>query len=86
MPWFVAVGAGGVADNEKAYDELKFVGFSCLLWDFILCFLPELLGFVICGPFADKGGVGVDFEVVPVFPDPYLQKQIKLVKKLIYFS
>lgn len=86
MPWFVAVGAGGVADNEKAYGELKFVGFSCLLWDFIFGFLPELLGFVICGPFADKGGVGVDFEVVPVFPDPYLQKQIKLVKKLIYFS
>ena len=73
IPWFVAVEAAGVADNEKAYGELKFVVFSCLLWDFILCFLPELLGFVI-GPFADKGGVGVDFEVVPVFPDPYLQK------------
>ena len=73
IPWFVAVEAAGVADNEKAYGELKFVVFSCLLWNFILCFLPELLGFVI-GPFADKGGVGVDFEVVPVFPDPYLQK------------
>ena len=73
MPWFVAVAAGGVADSEKACDGLKFVAFSCLLWDFILCFLPELLGFVI-GPFADKGGVGVDFEFAPVFPDPYLQK------------
>ena len=41
--------------------------------------MPELLGFVI-GPFADNGGVGVDFEVAPVFSDPYLQK-IKLVDK-----
>lgn len=74
MPWFVAVAAGGVADNEKAYGELKFDnGFSCWLWDFVLCFLPELLGFVI-GPFADKSGVGVDLEVAPFCPDPYLKE------------
>lgn len=72
MFWFVVVGVGGVVDNEKVYGEFKFVGFFCLLWDFIFGFLLEFLGFVICGFFVDKGGVGVDFEVVFVFLDSYL--------------
>ena len=46
--------------------------------------MPELLGFVIC-PFADKGGVGVDFEVAPVFPDPYLQNNKVSQYILVFF-
>ncbi len=85
MPCFAAVAAGGVEDNEKAYGELKFDCFSdCWLLDFVLCFLPELLGFVV-GPFADKGGVGVDVAVDPIFPDPYLKNKIKFADETTHY-
>ena len=66
-------GAGEVEDNLRAWGEfeLKFVCFSCRLYNFAF-FFPELLG-LMTGPLADTGGEGVDLAARGIFPDPCLK-------------